>query len=127
MEHYYVPSQFTLTSDSLFSVLWMDDNYLVFNGCPDRVDPIALDYVKVSPWGFTTDIGTSSIGIDTKLLVGEGCDTSEYNIATVSSSRTLLDAPNFSPYEPIYFLGFLCFSIWFILFAFKFLLGKGYR
>ncbi len=127
MERYYVPAQFTLTNDSLFSVRWVDNNYYVFNGCPDRTNPVSLDFIKVSPWGYTLDIGNTNIPIDSQLLVGENCDSSQYDIFTVSASRSLLDVPELFPFEPFYFLGFLALSIWIILFSFKLIFGKGYR
>lgn len=127
MERYYVPADFSITDDSLFSVRWVGSDYYVFDGCPNRTSPDSLDFIKVSPWGFTLDVGTSTIPIDSKLLVGEECTEDTNNIATVALSRSILDAPNFSPYEPFYFLGFFTLSFFLILFSLKTLFGRGYR
>lgn len=127
MEHYYVPIQFNLTDDSLFSVRWVGDQYYVFDGCPDRTQEISLDYIGVTSWGFSSDIGTTNIPLDSKLSVGEGCDSSEYDIATVVSSRSILDAPNFAPYEPFYFLGFVFASLIIFIAAVKLIFGWGWK
>jgi len=127
MEHYYVPAQFTLADNESFSVLWVGDNFRVFSDCPDRSTGNTVDYIEVSPWGFTVDVGTTNIGSTDKLLVGALCDPSEFDISTVAISRSLLDTPNLTPYEPIYFLGFLALSIFIFSFALKLLFGRVYK
>jgi len=126
-EQYYVPADFSLTDDTLFSVSWLGNNYRVFDGCPDRSTNIELDYKEISPWGYSVGFGSSLVDSSSQLVVGSGCDESEFNITTASVSRSIFDAPNFAPYEPIYFLGFLVFSIFIVTSAFKLILGKGYR
>lgn len=127
MERYYVPAGFPLTDDTLFAVSWVDGEYIVFNGCPNREQNIDLDYIKVTKEGYTVDVGTTNVDLDSKLLVGEGCASSEYNISTVSASRSLLDVPFFSAFEPIYFLGFLVFSIFLFVSAVKLFFGRGWK
>jgi hypothetical protein len=126
-EQYYLPADFQLTDDTLFSVSWINDSYRVFDGCVNRNEGSNLDYIEISPWGYTRDIGTTFISSGTKLLESIDCPISSSRIGIVSTSRSIFNAPNFSPYEPIYFFGFLAISIYIFILAFKTIVGKGYR
>lgn len=126
-EQYFVPAQFTITDDFSFSALWLGSNYRVFNGCVDRVNGSTLDFIEVSPWGFTVDSGSTFVPADTRLITGSACDSNFLNINEASISRSIFDSPNFAPYEPFYFLGFLVFSIFLLISAVKLIFGRGYK
>jgi len=127
MERYYVPAQFTLSDNESFAVLWVGSNYRVFSDCVDRSTGNTVNYIEVSPWGFTVDVGTTNLSSNSKLLVGNNCDPSEYDISTVAISRSLLDTPELTPYEPIYFLGFLALGIFIFSFCLRLLFGRVYK
>lgn len=126
-EQYYVPPAFILTDTSRVSVSWASDGYYLFDGCVDRANGSELDYIKVSPSGFTLDIGSSNLSANTHLSEGVGCTTSDTTISTISTSNSVLDLPAFAPFAPIYFLGFLALSFFLLRFCFRTIVGKGYK
>jgi len=126
-EKYYVPPAFEISDIGLLSVHWVDDSYRVFNGCVDRAVGSELDFIEVSPWGFTRDVGSTFLSSTTRMLETDGCTLSDSRISTISGSRSLMDAPNFAPYEPFYFLGFLMLSLFVFYNAFRLIVGKGYK
>lgn len=126
-EKYFVPPAFQLTDSGLVSVFWDGDNYFVFDGCVDRSNGSTLDFIKVSPWGYTLDVGSTFLSSGTKLSETDSCPDSDSRISIISPSNSLMDTPNFSPYEPFYFLGFLALSVYIFILAFKMLFGRMYR
>lgn len=129
MEYYYIPLSISLADETEFSIIWFGNSYRVFDHCVIR--PVTGNQsefmIEVSPWGFVRDSGNVDIANDTRLLVGEGCTPNEYDIQVVTASRNLFNAPNMTPFEPIYFLGFFALGVFIFTSAIKTIFGGRLR
>jgi len=123
MENYFIPQNIGIQNMGEFFITWSGENYRIFDGCPDRSTTKIYKYHEISPWGFVVDKGEISIPQTADLSVGPNCSVSDNNIQTIFESDSIFDAPNFSPYEPIYFLGFLALAIFLFASAFKLVFG----
>lgn len=129
MEQYYVPLSITLLDDTEFAIKWNGQNYRVFTTCPIRPESGETNepYIEISPWGYTVDSGNYPIQPNETLLVGEGCEANDFNVGQVVLSRHIWDAPNMTPYEPIYFGMLFVLTIWMFKSAFNIMLGRGLK
>jgi len=120
----------SLTNNDEFAIQWFGNGYRFFDHCITRPESGSSTefFTEISPWGYIRDNGFVSINPDTRLLIGDGCgEVGNYNIQIVEVSRSIFDAPNMTPFEPFYFLGFYALSIFIFIFALKLLFGRGYK
>jgi len=125
MQELFLPPSIQLTDDSKFSIFWTGNEYNVIDGCVDISKP--YDYKTINSWGFVTNVGVTSIGSDFPLAIGVGCSETPYTVDVMNISRSLFNAPNFSPYEPFYFALVVIFGIWLFKFCLNLLFGKGWK
>lgn len=127
MEKYYVPLNIYSEMGNDFAVQWNGFNYRVFSVCPSEV-PESVEFTEIHPWGHIVGIGESVISTSTpNLLIGDDCEYEDNLLPVVQSSRSIFDAPNFSPFEPFYFVLCLIFVVCVFLFSLRLLFGKTYR
>jgi len=128
MENYYFPFYLELNDSTEFSIQWQDNgSYNFINSCPSRVGD-TMAFFEINSWGFLVNKKTDTLPATAQVLVGEGCDFDfDYDIATVSSSRSLLDSPNFAPFLPFYFFLLLGFSLYLFGFCFRLFFGSTRR
>lgn len=128
MENYYIPTDVLLTDNNSFSILWNGDSYRIFDGCLNSSSVGSnFPYTEVSGWGFKKSIGNYTVTNNDSFVIGTSCNTSTNTISQGIYTNSLFNAPNMTPYEPIYFLGFLALSVFIFSFALKLLFGKGWK
>lgn len=125
MQELFLPPSITLTDLDKFSIFWTGDEYNVIDGCVDVSKP--YDYKTVNSWGFVTNVGVTSISPNFPLSIGAGCSETPYTVAVMNVSSSIFNAPNFSPYEPLYFALVVIFGIWLFKFCLNLLFGKGWK
>lgn len=126
MTSYYLPLGLDLTDSSEFFVAWNGLNYQISDGCPDRQSS-NYEYWEINPYGFLTTIGVEDMTPTSKFFVSESCESSQYDIGVVEISRSLIDAPAYTPHYPLYFFGTFALSVFLFIFAFRLFFGSRVR
>lgn len=126
-ELYYLPLSVYPEMSNNFGLQWIGNNYRIFSICPTST-PETVPFTEINSWGHIVGVGDSSISLDTpNLILGVDCTSPTTNLPSAKISRSLFDAPNMTPFEPIYFILFFCLAVALILSAFRLIFGRNYR
>lgn len=124
MEKYYIPQNVGIQNSGEFFVTWNGENYRIYPTCPNRTITKNYDYTEINPFGYTVDTGSDLIALNKDLITGYSCASDVNTITQVYDSQSIFDVPNYTPYEPLYFLGFFALTIFLFLTAVKMVFGR---